>query len=258
MDENSLMHDLDDARLGQSIKGADMSLAEKGTPNLRSELEQSYRIIDALCYSYYDVYYANMSTGEMRSYRYSRATRDMFGKQFEQGSFETNFYAYVRNAVHHDDQKLFEPILTISSVRKIFSRQLTYGFTYRVVRDDEVHYCQVEVVKILNSRDEFVFAFRNVDKQHHLAEAQREKELVDVQEMLKHLKSVVRSPLETIIAESQRAKIALLSQGESKESFDRILVESQKLLDFVNVLFSKENVDREKLEKAILQFKASE
>ncbi len=257
MDRNDFMHELQDTRLGQNVKGAEMALAGEGI-DLRSELEQTNRIIDALCYSYYDVYYANMSTGEMRSYRYSRDTRDLFGDQFENGSFETNFYTYVRSVVHPDDQKLFEPILTIASVRKTFSRQMTYGFSYRVIWDEEIHYCQVEVVKILNSKDEFVFAFKSIDKQHQLEQNAREKELNTVQAMVQHLMSVVRSPLENIISVSQRAKNGLLTAQEMQESFGKINEEGRMLLEFAEVICSKENVDRDMIERAIMQFKSAE
>ena len=133
--------------------------------SLRLELEQSYRIINALSSSYHDVYYANLETGNMRSYRYSRITQEMFGRQFENGDFETNLYTYVRKAVHPDDQELFEPVLTRASIKKVFERQDSYSVKYRVVRDGEIHYCRCLVVKILGRPEEFVFAFQNRDRE---------------------------------------------------------------------------------------------
>lgn len=134
--------------------------------SLRLELEQSYKIINALSSSYHDVYYADIETGKMRSYRYSRITMDKFGKQFEEGDFETNFYAYVRGAVHPDDQELFEPVLTRSNVKKMFERTDNYSFNYRAIRQNgEIHYCQCQVVQILGQPTEFVFAFRNIDRE---------------------------------------------------------------------------------------------
>lgn len=133
--------------------------------SLRLELEQSYRIINALSSSYHDVYYANLETGGMRSYRYSRITQEMFGRQFENGDFETNLYTYVRKAVHPDDQELFEPVLTRASIRKVFERQDSYSLKYRVVQDGEIHYCRYLMVKILGRPEEFVFAFQNRDRE---------------------------------------------------------------------------------------------
>ena len=133
--------------------------------SLRLELEQSYRIINALSSSYHDVYYANLETGNTRSYRYSRITQEMFGRQFEHGDFETNLYTYVRKAVHPDDQELFEPVLTRASIKKVFERQDSYSVKYRVVQDGEIHYCRCLVVKILGRPEEFVFAFQNRDRE---------------------------------------------------------------------------------------------
>lgn len=149
----------------QSLYEFNRDLSTVSDESLRLELEQSYRIINALSSSYHDVYYANLETGNMRSYRYSRITQEMFGKQFENGDFETNLYTYVRKAVHPDDQELFEPVLTRASIKKVFERQDSYSLKYRVVQDGEIHYCRCLVVKILGRPEEFVFAFQNRDRE---------------------------------------------------------------------------------------------
>ena len=149
----------------QSLYEFNRDLSTVSDESLRLELEQSYRIINALSSSYHDVYYANLETGNMRSYRYSRITQEMFGRQFENGDFETNLYTYVRKAVHPDDQELFEPVLTRASIKKVFERQDSYSVKYRVVRDGEIHYCRCLVVKILGRPEEFVFAFQNRDRE---------------------------------------------------------------------------------------------
>ena len=149
----------------QSLYEINKDLSTVSDESLRLELEQSYRIINALSSSYHDVYYANLETGNMRSYRYSRITQEMFGRQFENGDFETNLYTYVRKAVHPDDQELFEPVLTRASIKKVFERQDSYSVKYRVVQDGEIHYCRCLVVKILGRPEEFVFAFQNRDRE---------------------------------------------------------------------------------------------
>ena len=149
----------------QSLYEFNKDLRSVSDESLRLELEQSYRIINALSSSYHDVYYANLETGNMRSYRYSRITQEMFGRQFENGDFETNLYTYVRKAVHPDDQELFEPVLTRASIKKVFERQDSYSVKYRVVQDGEIHYCRCLVVKILGRPEEFVFAFQNRDRE---------------------------------------------------------------------------------------------
>lgn len=149
----------------QSLYEFNKDLSTVSDESLRLELEQSYRIINALSSSYHDVYYANLETGNMRSYRYSHITQEMFGRQFENGDFETNLYTYVRKAVHPDDQELFEPVLTRASIKMVFERQDSYSLKYRVVQDGEIHYCRCLVVKILGRPEEFVFAFQNRDRE---------------------------------------------------------------------------------------------
>ncbi|MCR5175726.1 MAG: hypothetical protein K6C05_02630 [Anaerovibrio sp.] len=239
MDKIVLMPVVKDARSEQAFKSSDRALGMINADDLRAELRQSYKMIDALCYSYHDVYYASLSTGEMRSYRYSRVTRDMFGKAFEQGSFETNFYSYVRNAVYYDDQKLFEPILTISNLRKLFSRQLTYGFSYRVLRENEIHYCQVELVRILESKDEFVFAFKNLDKQHQHIRSEREKTLAQVKNLIKSYNELIGSSVNNIVAESKKSALAADGCEKAVEVLDMIQSRVQMLLGRLDSIVSE-------------------
>ena len=222
---------------------------------MRSEMELSHKIIDALCYSYQGVYYANTTTGQVRCYRMARAVRDKFGSQFGNGDYETHFYNFVRNVIYYEDQKLFEPILTIAGLRKIFSRQMSYSFSYRMLIDNEIHYGQVEALRVLDSKDEIVLAFKSMDKQHQLMVNEYEKEQHRIQEIISHLKNVALTPLESIISEGKNVKLGLESQDTAIESIDKIIRDSQFLLKFLQVIVSDKNDNREKLEEAIMRFK---
>lgn len=228
------------------------------TVKLRSEVELSNKIIDALCYSYQGVYYVNLDTGQVRSYRMARFVKDKFGDEFGRGNYETHIYTFVRNAVYYEDQKLFEPILTISNLRQIFSRQMSYGFSYRTYVNDEIHYGQVEVLKVLDSPDELVLAFKSMDKQQQLMENEREKEINRVQEMLYHLKSLARPMLLNVISGAKAAKGELAKAEEAGATLDKILSDGEKLLAIFDVIVSKENDNREKIEEAIMRLKLPE
>lgn len=223
------------------------------TVKLRSEMELSYKIIDALCYSYQGVYYVNLSTGQVRSYRMARFVRDKFGDQFATGDYETHIYNFVRNAVYREDQRLFEPILTISNLKKIFSRQMSYGFGYRTYTNEEIHYGQCEVLKVLDSNDELVMAFKSMDKQHQQEEKLYEEERKIVEAMGQQLNDVARGPLINIIEQSKAAREAAVRHEDISEYMDTIHQDGERLLGILNLIFSKENTDREKIEETIMQ-----
>ena len=223
------------------------------TVKLRSEMELSYKIIDALCYSYQGVYYVNLSTGQVRSYRMARFVRDKFGDQFGCGDYENHIYKFVRNVVYQDDQRVFEPILTISNLRKIFSRQMSYSFNYRTFTDDEIHYGQCEVLKVLDSNDELVMAFKSMDKQHQSEEKLYEEERKIVEAMGQQLNDVARGPLLNIIEQSKAAREAAVRHEDISEYMDTIHQDGERLLGILNLIFSKENTDREKIEETIMQ-----
>ncbi|ORU00238.1 hypothetical protein D081_1332 [Anaerovibrio sp. JC8] len=223
------------------------------TVKLRSEMELSNKIIDALCYSYQGVYYVNLATGQVRSYRMARFVRDKFGEQFASGDYETHIYNFVRNAVYREDQELFEPILTISNLRKIFSRQMAYSFNYRTFTNDEIHYAQAEVLKVLDSNDELVMAFKSMDKQQQLREKHYENERKIVKAMGHQLNDVARGPLLNIIEQSKAAKEASRRNEEISEYMDIIRRDGERLLGILNLIFSEENTDRDKIEETIMK-----
>ncbi|WP_297968407.1 hypothetical protein [uncultured Anaerovibrio sp.] len=223
------------------------------TVELRSDMELGNKIIDALCYSYQGVYYVNLTSGEIRSYRMARYVREKFGEQFHQGSYETNIYAYVRKLVMYEDQRLFEPILTIASLRSIFSRQMSYSFSYRFTLDEEIHYGQVEALKVLDSSDEIVLAFKNMDKQHQLEKNLYEKERQIVKAMSRQLNEVARGPLMNVIEQSKAAKEAAKAGQDVSGYIEAIQNDGETLLRIFNLIFAEENTDREKIEETIMK-----
>lgn len=224
--------------------------------SLKFELFLSNQIIDALSSVYHDVYFADLDTGQMRSYRCSRVTREKFGSQFEGGSFETNFYTYVRNAVHIDDQKLFEPVLTISGVRSLFKMQTTYGFKYRAVRNGEVHYCQARIVKLKAVSTGFVFAFKNIDKDHQLELDAHEQSKLKMQQGLHNFSNVIQRPL----LEVDQLLETALSENVPERTRELIVAaknSNHRLHNFIQTLLQVRVEDSELLEITLKQFESN-
>lgn len=217
--------------------------------SLRLELEQSYKIINALSSSFHDVYYADIETGKMRSYRYSRITLDKFGKQFEDGDFEANFYAYVRGAVHPDDQELFEPVLTRSNVKKLFERTDSYSFNYRAIRQNgEIHFCQCQVVQILGKPNEFVFAFRNVDREMVL-ENEKQSDLKRRMDIVMSMVKVYDNSVYVNVADNSFMELKtlpyvkdLINPGKDYDSQIRLVIENTVYREHQDAMFKFMNI----------------
>ena len=101
-------------------------------------------------------------------------------------------------------------------------------------------------------------AFKSMDKQQQLMENEREKEINRVQEMLYHLKSLARPMLLDVISGAKAAKGELAKAEEAGATLDKILSDGEKLLAIFDVIVSKENDNREKIEEAIMRLKLPE
>lgn len=241
-------------KISQSEQQAGWDIADKNNASLKGELFIINQIVDALSSGFHDVYYADISTGLMTSYRCSRTTRESFGDRFEHGSFESSFYYYVRNAVHPDDQKLFEPVLTITGVRSLFKIQTSYGFKYRSVRNGEIHYCQARIVKLKEITDGFVFAFKNIDKDHQLELDAHEKSKLKMQQGLEHFSAVIQKPMAEIDALLQEAMAEDLLPERRQELLAKAKEKNNRLRSFISRLKKIPVDSSERLEVMLKQF----
>lgn len=139
------------------------------------EMDQYTSLIQALAIPYDNIYKVNADTGEGICYRMGSDMKERYGQRFAAGNYEQAIHIYTENEVIIEDRYLFDRINTISGVNKMLKEKRTYYFNYRVLRNNQVHYYQCQLVKPDLQRNEFVIAFKNVDEEKNIELAAQRK-----------------------------------------------------------------------------------
>lgn len=154
-------------------------IREEIRAELQAEICLSTKIVQAVGRDFSDVYYTNMDTDQMWTFRSSLLPNlKIFESRFPVGSYESNVDFYVNNFVYELDRPLFEPVLSCEKLKVFFEHEKSYNFFYRSIRFGDIHYCQCQVSIIDDNSHNFVLAVRNVDKEKH-AEMEWQQQLED-------------------------------------------------------------------------------
>lgn len=135
-----------------------------------------YNLIQALSMTFENVYAVNMDTSEAVCYRMDKTIISRYGQKFAVGDYEKSIRLYVENDVLEEDRHLFDRILLIKDIRRLFDNKQTYSFCFRVYRNDAVQYFECQLVKPSSTRNEFAVGFKNIDNEKK-QEIQQQKKL---------------------------------------------------------------------------------
>ena len=151
-----------------------------------SEMEEADNLINALSSVYVDVIIVDMEKGTSKPVKMDEYAGELDGGYFAAKDRPYSMESYVESHVHPEDKGLFEPILTIENCKKFFEHNNTYSIDFRSIREDGIHYLQVQIVKPYADRDEFVLGYRNMDAQaaERLEQTRQEHEVLGVIEAL--------------------------------------------------------------------------
>lgn len=120
-------------------------------------------LIEALSIPYDSVYAINTDNGHAVNYRVNKEIGDKYGKQFAAGSYEENIRIYVDKEVYEEDKPLFDSMLSLDEVNKLLTENQTYYFNYRVLRNNQIIYYQVQMVKPDPQGNMMVCGFKCID-----------------------------------------------------------------------------------------------
>lgn len=176
----------------------------------QKEVEEQLSIINALSYSFRNVFVANMSEGTARAIRMDKsynvkAITDVKDLVFP---FDQVVDRWVRENVHPDDKAKVKNTLNVKRMREIFATQDNYIGTYRNIENGEIHYYQFDCRRVGNTEN-VVVGFQVIDKivEEQIETQKREKALVEARlEEEKERVEVINS-LSTIYSTIYKANI---------------------------------------------------
>ena len=172
-----------------------------GRQQLDSDRAES--VIRALGSIYANVYWGDLSTGQIINYRMSSNIKNRFGDAFAEGSYYDCMKLYSDSVVHENDRGLFDDIITVEKLRTKLDAEGRYSFQYRVVGNGQISYYMCTVISTCAGSDEFVIAFKNVD-----AMVRENKRIsLELEEALKRAEQALQSERESMSVISSIAKI---------------------------------------------------
>ncbi len=174
------------------------------------ELEEQLSIINALSYSFRNVFLADMEHGTARAIRIAdnynvKAITDVKNQVFP---FDLVIDRWVRENVHPDDKKKIKDTLNVKNMREIFSKTDNYVGTYRNIENGVLHYYQFDCRRV-GKTENVVVGFQLIDKivleQQENQRRERELERARIEEEKERVE-VIRS-LSTIYSTIFKANI---------------------------------------------------
>ncbi|MDO4497042.1 MAG: ATP-binding protein, partial [Bacteroidales bacterium] len=100
---------------------------------------------------------------------------DFLGLNTEYYDYNEKLRAYVETLVIEEDRELFEEVLPIEKALAILTKERCHSFIYRRKRGGVIEYMECLMVMADTKAKDFVVAFRNVNEEKRLAEAQQRK-----------------------------------------------------------------------------------
>lgn len=126
-----------------------------------AELE---KVISSLGTVYENIAILNFKTRKVVFYKMSHEVSGIYGTNRLIGDYDEITRKYIQEQVCLEDKKLYVEVATAKDLKKKLDEFKDFSFIYRVKRNDEVHYYQMQYFKSSNYSNEVVIAIKNVDK----------------------------------------------------------------------------------------------
>ena len=154
--------------------------------------ETQHELIRALSSTYQNIYTVSFETKKAKIYRISPVMSAKYHAFFSDNDYEKSINQYIEGEVYPDDRVLFQPIITLENIKKLFDEKLSHSFSYRVERNGATTYFQCQIVKPSDGSLEFVLAFKNIDDEVNL-EIARQREFFEHIGIIKALSEEFKS-----------------------------------------------------------------
>ncbi|MEY8460278.1 ATP-binding protein [Eggerthellaceae bacterium 24-137] len=217
-------------------------------------------LIHALSEDYLIVCSFNLDTGEGMSLRVSgdkmRHLDELFTGPLQ---LETCIDRYLESAVHEDDRATMRDALTIDRLLADLAETTRTHVNYRIVRDDEVEYCQVTAVRTGDWKNghDIVLGFRSVDAQTReevkkralLEEALHAANRANAAKsaFLSNMSHDIRTPMNAIVGFTTLAGSRIDQPERVREYLDKIQSSSSHLLSLINDILDMSRIESGKV-----------
>lgn len=121
------------------------------------------KVIDALGFIYENVAILNLKNHMLVFYKMSLEVSGLYGTKNISGNYEEMTRNYIKEQVFPEDQILYSDVTTTKDLKKKLDENKDFSFIYRVSRNDELHYYQMQYFRANISSPEVLIVIKNVD-----------------------------------------------------------------------------------------------
>lgn len=140
------------------------------------KLQTQLDIVNALSHDYLNVYLVNAEEKKVKIMKMD----GYITEGFEKGSEKTYPYQpmcnqYIADRVYKEDKENVHVAMSLENVLDRLSEKNEYVYSYRIIENEEIHYCQFKYIRLEDEHPErnIIVGFQNIDS---IVEAAREKE----------------------------------------------------------------------------------
>lgn len=214
----------------------------------KQEKERLHRlqIIEGLSIDYDSIFYCDMDTDTLKSYRASHRVEKQFPPHQKDYAYSEFISHYLRSWVCTEDRALFALATSSDYIRKKLSRDKTFLINYRVFGRQKQEYLQLRVVNVgqTNPGSQIVLGCRSVDTELTRRIEQRQilenalkqaKEAISVKNIfLANMSHDIRTPMNAIAGFTALAKNHLEDPDKLLGCLEHIETANGQLLRLIN------------------------
>ncbi len=165
---------------------------------------------------------------------------------------------YIDKYVHPDDRQAARESLAADALERGVGESGILTVPFRVVRNDETHYCQAKVVAAGDRPGQLIMGFRNVDEEVREEEERRRvlQDALTAAEHANHAKTTflnnmshdIRTPMNAIIGFTALAAAHIDNKEQVADYLSKISVSSEHLLSLINDVLDMSRIESGKVQ----------
>lgn len=203
-------------------------------------------IIEGLSIDYEAIFYANLDTNQLKSYRVSSQLKKYLGSEDQIQDFSDYNTRYIMTCICPEDQNLIMKAGNPEYIRQRLSKDRFFYLNYRSMKDNTIEYRQIRIVNVGSSDciSQIVIGYRSIDEEfRHEIERQKilenaltQAKLANIAKstFLANMSHDIRTPMNAICGFTALAKGHLDDKEKIGEYLEQIKSSSELLLSLIN------------------------
>lgn len=223
----------------------------------REEIERrQIELIQALSVDYNLVCFYDLDTGMGNSLRIAEnSSKELVSVFNGEISLKSSLEEYIQNFVYEEDQNMLLQAVSQEHLKSVLSEDMIWHINYRTIKDNEMKYYQVKVVRIGNwdKGNGVVMGFRSVDDEiksemeqknlleEALQQANRANKAKSV--FLSNMSHDIRTPMNAIVGFTSLAINHINNKEQVEEYLKKIMTSGNHLLSLLNDVLDMSRIE---------------